>query len=189
MTQKSVGSHVAVFLDRDGVINAKAPEGDYIKTWAEFSFLPGVVRAIVRLTESGYLVFIATNQRGVARGLMSLDDLQSIHGLMLEHLAARGASISGIYCCTHDLADECECRKPRPGLLLRAAEDHGLDLERSWMIGDRESDVQAGLAAGCQVIMIRKQRHDHSAVERRSVTYPVVPDLPAAVRMIVGGTS
>lgn len=186
MSEESVGSVAAVFLDRDGVINKKAPEGDYIKSWSEFAFLPGVVRAIAQLHESGLKVFIATNQRGVARGLMSRGDLESIHRLMVEHLSARGATISGIYCCTHNIDDDCRCRKPRPGLIFQAAADHGLDLGRSWMVGDRSSDMQAGLSAGCRVIMVRRRSVDLSDDEQGTVLHPVVPDLPTAVQMIVG---
>jgi D-glycero-D-manno-heptose 1,7-bisphosphate phosphatase len=144
----------AVFLDRDGVINRKAPEGDYIKSWPELELLPGVGEAIARLNGSGYLVWIITNQRGVARGLMSERELSDIHQRMTAQLAAEGAIIDGISVCLHDHADRCDCRKPKPGMLLRAAEARGLRLGRSWMIGDRPSDIGAGRAAGCRTILV-----------------------------------
>ena len=144
----------AVFLDRDGVINKKAPEGDYIKNWDEFEFLPGVEKAIRTFNENGFLVIIVSNQRGIARGLMTEEDLKEIHSKMREELAKDGAVIDGIYYCPHDLDDHCGCRKPAPGLLLEAAKEHNVDLSQSWMIGDQESDIEAGRRAGCKTILI-----------------------------------
>ena len=144
----------AIFLDRDGVINKKAADGDYIKSWDEFEFLPRVKEAIRRLNKSGFLVIIASNQRGIARGLMTEDDLKEIHTKMQQELAKEGAKIDGIYYCPHDIEDHCGCRKPEPGLLLKAAREHDIDLSQSWMIGDRETDIEAGKRAGCRTILI-----------------------------------
>ena len=149
------GKYRAVFLDRDGVINKKAPEGDYVKNWDEFRFLPGVKKAIRKLNEKGFLVIVVSNQRGIAKGVMTEDDLKEIHARMKEELRKEGAVINGIYYCPHDIKDHCDCRKPKPGLLLRAAREHDVDLRRSWMIGDRESDIEAGKRAGCKTILIR----------------------------------
>jgi len=142
----------AVFLDRDGVINRKAPDGRYITTVRDFAFLPAVTECVKRLNHAGFPVIIITNQRGVATG--SIAALQEIHDRMLYEFAKAGALISDVYVCPHDYSDGCECRKPLPGMLLKAAADHSLDLAGSWMIGDSDSDVQAGKAAGCRTIRI-----------------------------------
>lgn len=148
------GKHRCVFLDRDGVINKKAPEGDYIKSWGEFEFLPGVKEAIRKLNGQGFLAIIISNQRGIAKGVMTEDDLEEINTKMGEELRKETAAIDGIYYCPHDIEDYCGCRKPEPGLLLRAAREHDIDLGRSWMIGDSESDIEAGKRAGCKTILI-----------------------------------
>jgi len=166
----------AVFLDRDGVINKKAPEGDYIKSWDEFEFLPSVKTAIRKLNENGFLVIIVSNQRGIARGLMTEEDLKEIHRKMKEELAEVRAVIDGIYYCPHDLDDHCNCRKPKPGLLLKAAREHDIDLGRSWMVGDHESDIEAGKRAGCKTILISRNpnSNDPEGIE---------PDLTARTLM------
>ncbi|RLB04107.1 MAG: D-glycero-beta-D-manno-heptose-1,7-bisphosphate 7-phosphatase [Deltaproteobacteria bacterium] len=149
------GKHRAVFLDRDGVINEKPPEGDYVKSWEEFEFLPGVAEALRELKDRGFLVFVVTNQRGIARGLMTVEDLELIHKKMREELGKAGAAIDGIYYCPHDVKEHCICRKPKPGLLFRAAKEHDVDLQKSWMIGDSEADILAGKNAGCFTILIK----------------------------------
>jgi len=146
--------HRAVFLDRDGVINSKAPEGRYITRWADFQFLPGVAAAIARLHQSGFLVIIVTNQRGIARGLMTIEDLEEIHRRMEAALASSNAHIHAIYYCPHDVSPACACRKPAAGMLLQAAKDHGIDLHNSWMVGDSDRDILAGQNAGCRTIRI-----------------------------------
>lgn len=145
----------AVFLDRDGVINRQAAEHDYIKCWNEFFFLPGVPEAIARLNRAGYLVLIVTNQRGVARGLMSAADLQSIHEKMCAELESCGAHIDGIYVCPHDIG-QCHCRKPDIGLFLQAEQDFQIDKTRSWIVGDSDSDVEAGNNYGVKTIQTTK---------------------------------
>lgn len=155
----------AVFLDRDGVINKKALEEDYIKNWDEFEFLPGVKEAIKKLNEEELLVIIVSNQRGIAKGLMTEDDLNNIHAKMKEELREAGAKIDGIYYCPHDVADHCDCRKPKPGLLLKAAEEWSIDLNQSWMIGDKESDVEAGKKAGCKTILVEDTSQSSCSVE------------------------
>lgn len=149
------GKRKAVFLDRDGVINKKAPEGDYIKSWNEFVFLPGAIEAIKKLNEKGFLVIIVSNQRGIAKGLLTEDDLNDIHTKMQEELEKAGAKIDGIYYCPHDIKDHCNCRKPNPGLLIKAAKEWNIDINQSWMIGDQPSDIEAGKRAGCRTILIK----------------------------------
>ena len=176
----------AVFLDRDGVVNRKLPEGHYVTRWDELEILPGVPEAITLLNQAGYLVFIATNQRGVAKGLMSLDVLEEIHRRLTAELASRGAVITQIYSCPHDSLPPCRCRKPAPGMLLDAAEAHNLDLGDSWMIGDSPRDIQAGHNAGCRTIRLAHQsasvaNPSASILQTHSATVPEpVPDLSAA---------
>ena len=122
----------AVFLDRDGVINRKL-ENDYVKSWDEFHFLPDVIEAIKALNEKGlpsseakgYLVIVVTNQRGIARGLMTEKDLEEIHRRMLRELQRHGARIDDIFYCPHDIKDNCNCRKPQPGMLIQAQKKWG----------------------------------------------------------------
>jgi D-glycero-D-manno-heptose 1,7-bisphosphate phosphatase len=144
----------AVFLDRDGVINQRPPEGGYVTRWEEMQLLPGVPEAIVKLTRAGYFVFVASNQRCVAKGLVAASDLESMHERLCQQLAAKGALITEVYYCPHEKYPPCDCRKPSPGMLLAAARRHKLDLTASWMIGDSEVDVQAGRNAGCKTARI-----------------------------------
>jgi histidinol-phosphate phosphatase family protein len=149
-----------IFLDRDGVINKKAfgneRESDYIKSWREFEFLPGAKDALALLTGAGYKIFIVSNQRGIARGMMTAADLKDLHYRMEGELNRHGAWLAGSYYCPHDYADNCFCRKPRPGLLYRAAREHYLDLTKAIVVGDGKNDVEAGQAAGCKTILIKE---------------------------------
>lgn len=133
----------AVFLDRDGIINRQAPEHDYIKSWDEFEFLPGVSEAIRRLNDAGYLVLVVTNQRGIARGMMTMEAVNTIHERMCQKLAESGAVIRKVYVCPHE-SGTCTCRKPDIGLFLQAEDDFDIDKKKSWMVGDSDSDVKAG---------------------------------------------
>ncbi|KTE93867.1 hypothetical protein AT727_02620 [Desulfitobacterium hafniense] len=144
-----------VFLDRDGVINKQAAEHDYIKNWGEFEFLPKVSEAIGILNKAGFQVIIVTNQRGVARGMMTIKDVEETHRIMCAELEAFGAQIDGIYVCPHE-KDECTCRKPGIGLFLKAEEDFAIDKSTSWMIGDSNSDIEAGKNYGVKTIYIGK---------------------------------
>lgn len=144
----------AIFFDRDGVINRRLM-GDYVKRWDEFEFLPDIFELLPLVHEAGYLAIVITNQRGIGRGLMSEHDLEEIHERMQSTLAGRtGERFDALYHCPHETADACDCRKPLPGMLRRAATDHGIDLASSWMIGDSESDIEAGIAAGCRTILV-----------------------------------
>jgi D-glycero-D-manno-heptose 1,7-bisphosphate phosphatase len=140
----------AVFLDRDGVINKKPPEGDYVTCWEDFKFLPRVDEAIAQLNMAGFYVIVVTNQRCIAKGLMTVAELETIHQRMSESLAARGARIDAIYYCPHEMKPICRCRKPAPGMFVDAAGDYGIELPASWMIGDSNIDIEAGKNAGCK---------------------------------------
>jgi len=157
----------AVFLDRDGVINQKPPGDGYIAHWGEIRYTADVFSSVAALHQAGFKVFIATNQRGIALGKTRPADLEDIHRRMREEFARHGVLIAGIYVCPHGIADHCSCRKPKPGLLLGAAAEHGLDLSSSWMIGDSERDVEAGKRAGCRTVRILLpgsiEQQDHKA--------------------------
>jgi histidinol-phosphate phosphatase family protein len=142
----------AIFLDRDGVINRKAPEGRYVTRWEEMHFLPEAAAAIALFNHAGFLVIVISNQRCVARGLITGGELELLHERMSCALARAGATIDAIYYCPHEADDRCTCRKPAPGMLLRAMQEHGIDLAASWMIGDSETDVEAGKNAGCRTV-------------------------------------
>jgi D-glycero-D-manno-heptose 1,7-bisphosphate phosphatase len=142
-----------VFLDRDGVINERLP-GAYVRTWAEFRFLWGVRAGLRLLHDAGYLLIAVTNQRGIGRGLMSEGDLAEVHRRMQADLALAGAALDDILHCPHDLAADCDCRKPRPGMLVRAIARHAIDPARSWIVGDSSSDLEAGRALGIPGILV-----------------------------------
>lgn len=142
------------FLDRDGVINQKAPDGRYITRWDDFSFLPGAVEALRLLTASGIRTIIVTNQRGVATRAMTRGDLDAIHDRMVSDLALAGARIDGIFVCPHDIG-ECDCRKPAIGLFRQAhAKFPDVDFASSIMVGDSRLDVEAGNRAGCRTYLV-----------------------------------
>ncbi len=142
-----------IFLDRDGVINKKAPEHDYIKKWEEFKFLPNVDTAIKLFNEAGFKVILITNQRGIARGIMSMDDLHIIHKKMCKELALKKAKIDDIFVCPHDIG-QCTCRKPQIGLFLQAEQKYQVDKEKSYMIGDSKTDIKAGKKYGVKTIAL-----------------------------------
>jgi D-glycero-D-manno-heptose 1,7-bisphosphate phosphatase len=141
-----------VFLDRDGVINRNI-EGGYVTRWEEFEFLPGVLEGIRYLNELDIPVIVITNQSAVHRGLITEEGLEEIHRLMKAELAKRGAHIDDIFCCPHHPDEHCACRKPQPGLLLEAAAKYSIDFAASWLIGDSESDLEAGRVVGCQTCL------------------------------------
>lgn len=145
----------AAFLDRDGVINQKAPtEGEYITRWEKMHILPRVAEAIALLNRAGFRVIVVSNQRCVAKGLLTTSELDSIHERMCRELTAKGARIDAVYYCPHEEQPRCGCRKPAPGMLFAAANEHKVDLSSSWMIGDSEKDVEAGRSAGCRTMRI-----------------------------------
>jgi D-glycero-D-manno-heptose 1,7-bisphosphate phosphatase len=137
------------FLDRDGTINVKAPEGEYVTCWHEFAFLPGAVEAIGLLRERGWRVVVVTNQRGVALGRMSLADVEEIHRRLRE-----AAPLDAVYLCPHE-RDSCDCRKPNTGMFRQAqAEFPDIRFEEGVVIGDAESDMEAGRRLGCRTILV-----------------------------------
>ena len=154
--EKFFAPRKTIFLDRDGVINQPI-KGDYVRDWGQFKFLPGAISALRSLSESGYEIFVITNQRGIGRGLMTEDDLNKIHERMVLELAQNSVSISKIYYCPHLARDNCFCRKPAPGMLYRAANENLINLRKSIFIGDNESDLAAGTKVGCKTILVRSE--------------------------------
>lgn len=143
-----------VFLDRDGVINRKPPAGHYVTCWEDFELLPGVAEAIAALNRSGRKVIVVTNQRGVALGLYSLDELAKMHARLQEALAVHGAHLDAIYVCPHD-EGQCHCRKPKIGLFEQAFRDFpAAHAENSVMIGDSLRDIEAGRNAGMRTVFV-----------------------------------
>ena len=152
----------AIFLDRDGTINKYV---GFLRNIDDFELIDGVAEAIRKINESGYLAIVVTNQPVIARGEVSFEELEEIHNKMETLLGKEGAYLDAIYYCPHhphkgydgerpELKIECDCRKPKPGMLLKAAEDFNIDLSKSWMIGDGENDVKAGINAGCKTALI-----------------------------------
>ena len=161
----------AIFLDRDGTINKYV---GFLRNIDDFELLPNVAEAIRAINESGYLAIVVTNQPVIARGEVTLAELQQIHNKMETLLGAEGAYLDGIYYCPHhphkgyegeipELKIDCDCRKPKPGMILKAAEDFNIDLSQSWMIGDGENDIQAGSAAGCSTAFLGKEQFGQDA--------------------------
>ena len=124
--------------------------------WEDFHVLPGVAESIRQLNGAGFRVIVITNQRCIAKGLLTVAELEKLHQRMSDHLARAGATIDAIFYCPHDFEPSCNCRKPAPGLLLEAAKSYGIELTASWMIGDSDIDVEAGKNAGVIVPLSQK---------------------------------
>lgn len=165
-----------VFLDRDGTINVKAPEGEYIREPEELVMLPGAAEAVAALNAAGVRTILVTNQRWLSTPAADPARFAAVQKRLGELLADEGAHLDAAYHCPH-AADSCDCRKPLAGMLVRAAREHGLNLAESVMIGDSESDVLAGRAAGAATILLGTGGTAGADV--------VVDDLAAAVRLIV----
>lgn len=152
----------AVFIDRDGTINKYV---GFLRDIDDFELIDGAAEAIKKINASGYLTIVVTNQPVIARGEVSFVQLEEIHNKMETLLGAEGAYLDAIYFCPHhphngyegevpELKIDCNCRKPKPGMLLKAAEDFNIDLSQSWMVGDGENDIKAGKGAGCKTALI-----------------------------------
>ena len=142
----------AVFFDRDGVLNV---DKDYLHTIEDFEWIDGAKESIVFLTKNNYTVFVVTNQSGIARGFYTIDDMNKLHEYMAAEIKQAGGNIEKFYFCPHlpggkvkEFAIECDCRKPKPGLLLQALREYAIDKENSFLIGDKPRDVESAAAAG-----------------------------------------
>ena len=148
------GTLRTIFLDRDGVLNEKMPEGRYVASWAEFRLLPGVPEAIGRLNRAGLRVIVVSNQRGVALGLYSAADVAAIHANLQKLLGEQGAHVDAFYFCPHDKA-QCNCRKPLPGMFEQAQRDFpDITPETSLMVGDSLSDIEFGRRLGMRTVFV-----------------------------------
>jgi len=176
----------AVFLDRDGVINYN--RDDYVKSWAEFRFLPGALAALKRLAIGPFVIVIITNQSAVGRGILDTQGLAYIHAQMTQTILGSGGRIDRIFYCPHRPEDNCPCRKPKPGMLKQAADDLNIDLTRSYLVGDALSDLQAGLTVGCLSSLVLTGR---GTAARDAMSHDIdkaceiFPDLYAAVDWIL----
>ena len=159
----------AIFLDRDGTINKYV---GFLRNIEDFELINGVAEAIKKINASGYLCIVVTNQPVIARGEITVLELNEIHKKMETELGFAGAYIDGLYYCPHhphkgyegeivELKIDCDCRKPKPGMLIKAARDFNIDLSQSFMVGDGENDVKAGIAAGCNSILVNGEETDH----------------------------
>lgn len=160
--------HKAVFIDRDGVINEDL--GKYVTKPEEFVFLPNAIKALKKLHKSEYKIIIITNQGGVGKGIYTEKDVEDIHSKMNNLLKKESIKIDGLYYCPHHPKDNCECRKPRLGLVKKAVEEHKIDVDKSFFIGDKTSDVKAGKDAGCKTFLVKTGYAGHDKV------YDIVPD-------------
>jgi D-glycero-D-manno-heptose 1,7-bisphosphate phosphatase len=156
----------ALFLDRDGTV---IEECGYLADPALVRALPGAAPALAALASEGWKLIVVSNQSGVGRGLITAPQMEAVHRRFLDLMQSQGIPIADSYVCTHTPEDRCQCRKPSPFLLQRAAHEHGLDLTASFMIGDREGDILCGRNAGCSTIWLR------------NAMFPVPPDLPTFI--------
>ena len=141
----------AVFLDRDGTI---MEDSNYVGDVTRVILIPSAAPALKRLQDAGYKLFIVTNQSGVGRGYFTHEAVESIHAHLDEHFGKVGVHFDRYYVCPHHPEENCDCRKPKPKFLIEAAREYGLDLSRSFMVGDRASDIQAGVNAGAKTILV-----------------------------------
>jgi len=149
-----------IFLDRDGVINH---EVGYLHKIEDFRFINGVFEACLYFQSLGYEIVVVTNQSGINRGYYNESDFQKVNSWMLDQFKHQGINILDVFFCPHGPDDCCDCRKPKPGMLFKAKEKHKIDMNRSWIIGDKEADVKAANAAGINQTILVKSGHDIDA--------------------------
>ncbi len=178
----------AVFLDRDGVINQ---ECEYVHRIDDFHFIDGVFDACRKLSQAGFRLIVITNQAGIARGYYTEDDFHHLTGWMLDQFRQHDVEIDDVYYCPHhpvhgigSYRRACDCRKPGPGMILRAAGEHSLDLSKSLLVGDKISDIEAGVAAGlgCCVLVLSGHAPDRKDLKKVDIVFE---DLPAVADAIV----
>lgn len=154
VTARFLARRPTVILDRDGVLNGRPARGEYVRSWDEFRWNDGALEALALLHAGGVRTLVATNQAGVARGSLPAGALNALHERLRAEVAAAGGQIERIYVCPHGWDDGCECRKPRPGMLLQAQRDYDLDLSRTPFVGDDERDAAAAASAGCPFLRV-----------------------------------
>jgi len=186
-------SRAAIFLDRDGTL---CEEVGYVNHLSRSRLLPGSLEAIRMINQAGLLAVVTTNQSGVARGYFSQDLVEAVHAQLLSTISSEGARLDAIYYCPHHPSEGsppwravCECRKPRPGMILRAAREHGIDLAGSYVVGDSVVDIEAGAAAGLPGVLVLTG-YGRGLLEHQKHRFKTEPahaaeDLLGAVRFIL----
>lgn len=173
-----------IILDRDGVINQDSP--DYIKSPAEWIPIAGSLEAIAALTQHGHRIVVATNQSGIARGYYDLATLAAIHQKMQNEVQKYGGLIDDIFFCPHGPKDNCNCRKPRPGLMEQIAEKYQVDFTNAWAIGDSYRDIQAAQAVNCPAILVKTGNGADTLMQHSELhNIPHFDNLAAAVKFIL----
>jgi D-glycero-D-manno-heptose 1,7-bisphosphate phosphatase len=167
-----------IILDRDGVINFESP--DYIKSPEEWHPIPGSIEAIAKLSRAGYIVVLATNQSGLARGLYDRAMLDCIHQKMIDLVEQHGGKITKIYFCPHHPDDHCDCRKPKPGMLLQIIKDFSTTVDQLFFIGDSVRDYDAAAAVGCRFILVMTGNGSDAIKKINDASVSVFPDLLSA---------
>jgi D-glycero-D-manno-heptose 1,7-bisphosphate phosphatase len=179
----------AIFLDRDGVIVENRE--NYIRSWEQVEIFDQALAALARAAQTPYRIVIVTNQSAIGRGLLSPETADEINGRLLHEIESAGGRVDGVFVCPHTPQDQCRCRKPRPGLLLQAAEALSIDLSRSIVVGDALSDLQAGRAAGVgQAVLVRTGRGAQQASSpeaARMGLFPVFDSLLDALEALFAG--
>ena len=175
------GERRCVFFDRDGIVNVAPGAARYVTCWEDFHLLPGFVAALRVVRVHGYQAAIVTNQRAVARGLVSAAEVEAMHRRLQDLLRkSYQLELLDIQYCPHDVG-ECECRKPAPGMLKAMAAKHGLDLAASWMVGDAETDIEAGQRAGCRTIRV----NGDESVSKANWRVAAMKDLPDLLERVL----
>jgi len=172
----------AVFLDRDGTIIV---EKNYLHKIEDVEFIPGAGKALARLKKKGFLLILVTNQSGVSRGFFTMEDVQRVHRHLLAVLQKDGATLDGIYICPHQPEDNCDCRKPKTKHLRDAAQKFGIDLTKSFVVGDRDLDVHLGQGAGCKAVLVRTGYGDEVMAKDLAKPDYFAADLPDAAEWIL----
>ena len=182
----------AIFIDRDGTFNIV---GDYIHKVEDFVLIPGSDEAVKLAHEAGFLVIVVTNQAGVGRGYYCEEDVKIFHEHIQKVLGEKGEKIDAFYYCPYhptkgvgEYLKDADCRKPKPGMMLKAAEEHDIDLSASYLVGDNIGDIQAGQAAGCRCVMVRTgygSEHQNRLGELEREPLAVCDNLLAAVKKIL----
>jgi len=144
----------AIFLDRDGVINKN--RDDYVKSTKELEIFSNIGKEILKLKMKGFLIIVITNQSVINRKIITIRELEEIHSTIQKFLIKSKTSIDKFYFCPHRPDENCNCRKPKPGLILQAINEFSIDVSKSWMVGDSKTDIQAGEKAGCKTILLKK---------------------------------
>ncbi len=176
----------AIFIDRDGVICRN--RRDHVKSWDEFVFLPNVLEALARLARLDMYIIITTNQAIINRHIAPVEVVEDIHTRMVRAIEAAGGRVDRVMYCPHRPDEHCACRKPQPGLLLMAAQEFGLDLSHSYLIGDAETDIQAGRVAGCHRYLVLTGRGRQQLIRcwlHGERGFAVTPDLEVAANVIL----